>query len=183
LAAKSFLIPVYGNFLHHAVEMYLKAALVGTLTVKDMKKHGHDLPAFWNELKVKEKDARLSRFDATIDALHKFETIRFPDEIVARGLLSGVGWAPEHATTFSGSMQPPPKYEVHINLVDELVIELLQRSDLNPKFFVARFIGHSQKREALSYQNPQGALAGVVFGRWVTPEDTERDPVRLALLN
>ena len=32
LAARAAQAPVYGNLLHHAVEMYLKGALVGTLT-------------------------------------------------------------------------------------------------------------------------------------------------------
>ncbi len=154
-AAKCFLVPVYGNLLHHAVEMYLKAALVGTLTVKQMKEHRHDLPALWNEFKTKEKDATLSRFDATVDALHTFESIRFPDEIVAKGLRSGVGWVPEDTTTFSGSIKPPPKYVVIINLIDELVIELLRREDLNPKAFITMFAPFSEAREALTYQNPQ----------------------------
>jgi len=157
LAAKCFLVPVYGNLLHHAVEMFLKAVLVGTLSIDEMKnkKYGHDLTALWARFKEEENDTALDRFDQTIKDLHAFDSIRYPDEIIAKGLLSGVGWAPEHATTFSGSMKPPPKYEFTINRVDELVVELLHRADLNPKFFVARFIGYSQTREALTYQNPQ----------------------------
>ncbi len=163
-AAKCFLVPVYGNLLHHAIEMYLKGALVGTLTVKEMRnKHSHDLLTLWNKFKAKENDTALLRFDTMIDALHKFESIRFPDEIVAKGLLGGAGWAPEDATTFSGSLEPPPKYEVIINLVDELVIELLHRADLNPKFFVTVFAGFSEGREALTYRNPQ-------VGHWLPPE-------------
>src|SRR2546422_11749160 len=84
-AAKAFLIPIYGNQLHHAVEMYVKAVLVGVITVDQMKKHGHHLPKLWQE--VKAKDATLARFDGTIDALHKFESIRYPNEIIAKGLL------------------------------------------------------------------------------------------------
>ena len=155
LAARSFLAPVYGNLLHHAVEMFLKAVLVGTLSIDEMKKYGHDLTTLWARFKGKENDTALDRFDQTIKNLHAFDSIRYPDEIIAKGLLSSVGWAPEHATTSSGSTKPPPKYEVTINLVDELIIELLRRADLNPKFFVARFVAYSQTREALTYQNPQ----------------------------
>jgi hypothetical protein len=44
LAARAFLLPVNGNLFHHAVELCLKAALVGTLTLKQMKKrYGHDI--------------------------------------------------------------------------------------------------------------------------------------------
>jgi hypothetical protein len=161
LAAKGFLVPVHGNLLHHAVEMFLKAALVGTLTVTELRKHGHDLPALWNAFRAKENDAALSRFDATIGDLHKFEAIRFPDLLVAKGFLGGVGWAPEHATTYSGTLKPPPKYEVVINLVDELVAEVARRAGVNPKAFAATFAGSPETREALTYQNPQAGHWGL----------------------
>jgi len=101
LAAKCFLVPVYGNLLHHAVEMFLKAVLVGTLSIDEMKnkKYGHDLTALWARFKEKENDTALDRFDQTIKNLHAFDSIRYPDEIIAKRLLSGVGWAPEHATS------------------------------------------------------------------------------------
>ena len=44
------------------------------------------------------------------------------------------------------------KYEVVISDVDRLVIEILKRISLNPKFF-ASLVG-SSGRESLRYQNP-----------------------------
>jgi len=73
LAAKCFLVPVYGNLLHHAVEMFLKAVLVGTLSIDEMKnkKYGHDLTALWARFKEKENDTALDRFDQTIKDLSR----------------------------------------------------------------------------------------------------------------
>src|SRR5260370_20369071 len=137
--------------------MFLKAVLVGTLSIDEMKnkKYGHDLTALWAASRRRRTTRRWIGSIRPSRTFHAFDSIRYPDEIIAKGLLSGVGWAPEHATTFSGSIRPPPKYEFTINRVDELVIELLHRADLNPKFFVARFIGYSQPREPLTYHNPQ----------------------------
>src|SRR5262249_10145169 len=94
LAARAGQAPRYGNVLHHAVEMYLKGALVGTLTLAQLKKppYSHDLNTLWREFKAEKKDSALDRFDPTIAALHQFESIRYPDEIVAKGMAVGVAW-------------------------------------------------------------------------------------------
>src|SRR5439155_16297211 len=95
LAARGGLLPVHGNLFHHAVEMYLKAALVGTTPVKQLKKIGHGLEPLWSEFKKKAGDPALSRFDGAIAALDKFEDIRYPDEIVAKGMVVTIAWQPE----------------------------------------------------------------------------------------
>jgi hypothetical protein len=158
LAARGMLIPIHGNLFHHAVEMYLKAALVGTLPVAQMKQspYSHDLTALWDRFKTKEADPALARFAPTIQALHRFESIRYPDKIVGRGMLASVTWQPHHAVAPSGSAKLPPKYEVIIAEIDDLVIEVLQRTSVNPKFLISR-ISNTHAREALVYQNPQAA--------------------------
>src|SRR5437667_12264889 len=85
LAARAVLIPVHGNLFHHAVEMYLKAALVGTLPVVEMKQppYIHDLTALWDRFKTKEADPALACFDTTIRELHGYESVSYPDKIVA----------------------------------------------------------------------------------------------------
>ncbi|MEW5979746.1 MAG: hypothetical protein AB1898_28445 [Acidobacteriota bacterium] len=158
--AQAGLLPVHGNLFHHAVEMYLKAALVATLPVGQMKKkYRHDLTALWDQFKTKEADPVLSRFDPAIQALHKFESIRYPDEIVDKGMLASIAWQPHHAVTGTGSAKVPPKYEVIIADIDDLVIEVLQRASVNQKFLITR-VHHAYAREALAYQNPQA-------GRWL----------------
>ncbi len=53
-----------------------------------------------------------------------------------------------------------PKYEVIIGDVDNLVIEVLKRASLNPKFFVIGLHAPAA-REAMAYQNPQAAGWGL----------------------
>lgn len=153
MAARARLTPTYGNLLHHAVEMYLKGALAGSVSSIQMKKkYGHNLKRLWNQFKAQYADLSLVRFDAPIRALHKFEDIRYPDKFAAQGGIVSIAWKPSHAVINSGSRRQPPKYEVFISEVDRLVIEILKRSSINPKFFVGR-LGRSG-RGALAYQNP-----------------------------
>jgi hypothetical protein len=155
-AARAGLVPTHGNLFHHAIEMCLKAALVGTLIIAKMKQISHHLPALWDRFKEKETDPALARFDPTIQALDEFESIRYPNRIVDEGMLVNVVWQPEHVTASSGSVQRPPKYEVIIADIDSLVIELVHRASVNPKFLVSR-IHDAAAREALAYQNPHAA--------------------------
>ncbi len=152
-AARAGLVPIHGNLFHHAIEMCLKAALVGTLTVAKMRQISHHLPALWDRFKEKETDPALARFDPTIQALEEFESIRYPDKIVDEGMLVNVVWQPEHVTASSGSAKRPPKYEVIIADIDNLVIEVLHRASVDPRSLVIR-IHDAAAREALAYQNP-----------------------------
>lgn len=158
LTARDGLVPVHGNLFHQAVEKYLKAALVGTLPLAQMKKkpYSHDLNALWDVFKTKEADPALDRFDPAIQALHEFESIRYPDKIVEKGMLASVAWEPHHAVTASSSEELPPNYEVIIGDIDNLVIEVLQRIRRNPKALMTR-VTRAHAREALAYQNQQAA--------------------------
>jgi len=155
-AARAGLVPVHGNLFHHAIEMCLKAALVGTLTDAKMRQISHHLTALWDRFKEKEADPALARFDPTIQALDEFESIRYPNKIVDEGMLVSVVWQSEHVTASSGSAKRPPKYEVIIGDIDNLVIEVVHRASVNPKFLVSR-VHDAAAREALAYQNPHAA--------------------------
>lgn len=158
LAARAMLIPVHGNLFHHAVEMYLKGGLVGTLPVAQLKRrpYSHNMIALWDRFKTKEADPALARFDLTIQGLHEFESIRYPDKIVNQGMLVSIAWQPHHAVVASSSTRLPPKYEVIIADIDDLVIEVLQRASVNPTFLISR-ASNAHAREALTYQNRQAA--------------------------
>ena len=160
LAAQAWQAPVHGNLLHHAVEMFLKGALLDALSVKQLKKrpYSHDLPSLWDAFKAKERDATLNRFDAAIRALHAFESIRYPDEIERHGMATGVAWA-RGDISFDGGTHPlPPQYIVHIHEIDELVVDILSRASVNPQAIKMR---NNIAREALQYQNPFAAAWGV----------------------
>ena|SRR5437879_6574187 len=163
LAARARLNPVHGNQFHHAVELYLKAALLGTLSLAQManKPYGHDLPALWEEFKKKEGDPKpLARFDSTIRDLHPFESIRYPDKIAKEGAVLALVWRLEDLGPVTGTMKMPPQYKIVIAEVDQLVIEVLDRVSLNPKAFVVPFHNAPGMLDALTYENPQAA-------RWV----------------
>jgi hypothetical protein len=151
------LMPIHGNLLHHAVEMYLKTALVGVVSLEDMKrKYVHNLKRLWRRFKEKEADPALNRFDSTIRALHAFENLRYPDTIPDAAIALSIAWDPSHSITLSGTAaKRTRKYEIVISDVDHLVIEIMKRAQLNPKYFVTT-IG-SSGRTALAYQNPRAA--------------------------
>ena len=157
-AARGGLVPVYGNLLHHAVEMFLKAGLVNILTPVEMsrKPYGHNLTTLWDRYKTEQGDVGLARFDATIVALDPFESIRYPDEIARRGFQIAVAWRPGDAAAEPGTESPPPMYGVPINDVDTLVIGIVRRANVNPRYLTTR-LHKRESREALEYINPYAA--------------------------
>ena len=56
----------------------------------------------WERYKRMVNDPALDRFDSTIVALHDFESIRYPDEIVEKGMQCWVTWTSAQVTTASG---------------------------------------------------------------------------------
>ena len=161
LAARAGQAPVHGNLLHHAVEMFLKGALLDTVSVDQLRKrpYSHDLAALWDGFKSKESDATLDRFNAAIQGLHAFESIRYPDEIVRKGMATGVAWAPDDISFEGGTLQLP-QYIVHINEIDELVVEILRRASVNPKAMTMK-MSNNVARESFLYQNPFAAAWGL----------------------
>jgi len=158
LAARSRLAPIYGNLLHHAVEMYLKAALVGVVSTKEMKdKYRHNLEKLWARFKAKVADSGLDRFDTAIHALHEFEDLRYPDNIKHGSILMAITWNPGEAVLSYGGARPAHQYEVFISDVDGLVIEILDLLSLNPTFV----LGGRSGRAALQYQNPHAVRWGL----------------------
>lgn len=72
-------VPVAGNLFHHAVELFLKAALAHRVPVCQLasRKLGHDLQALWREFKVEHPKADESLFPI-VETLSRFEDIRYP---------------------------------------------------------------------------------------------------------
>lgn len=165
LAAQAQLVGVHGNLLHHAIEMYLKAALVRTISIDKLasKGYGHNLKRLWTAFKQidwKDIEARNSppiesRFDQTISDLDMFWDIRYPDKTVTSGQASYIAWScrnpePEYTNAPPGSL-PPPRYQVVINEVDCLVIVILGRVPRAPATLLPMF---TLAKEALLSSNP-----------------------------
>ena len=64
-------------------------------------------------------------------------------------------WKAADAMTASGTIKMPPKYEVIMERIDELVIEILERASVNPKAIPPAMFPAAQ--EALTYQNAQAS--------------------------
>jgi hypothetical protein len=153
------LTTVYGNLLHHAVEMFLKGALVEALPVQNFRKeYSHDLKKLWSAYKARGNDPALERFDGVVAALHEFESIRYPDRAIGRSF--AIEWdggelgelSPSHPA--SGALRPT--YSVPINDIDALVTEIVTRANVNPKA-VALHFNDDFSRAALKYRNPHSA--------------------------
>jgi len=136
-AAIQQLIPVLGNLLHHAVEMSLKAALASSHTLAQLKGLGHSLPKLWQAFVAAYPSADAPRYRAVIDALHKFEELRYPDSILANGAMMQLVLHRAHVSPPSPSPSGIPSYLLVLEDVDELEEAIFSAVNLNPKFFTS----------------------------------------------
>ena len=115
-AALSHCIPVAGNLLHHAIEMYLKCALVKTMSLKQLKNKGHNLCKLWNCFKEIYTDPSLDALDWSIAELEKFELLRYLDSVVAEGMQ--VSYVPFRAYFSPLPTGPQPPYHLILEDID-----------------------------------------------------------------
>lgn len=133
------LMPVAANLLHHAIEMYLKGCLVGTLTLDQMKKKefGHELVKLWRRFKSNTGDPTLDRFDEVVSNLQEFARIRYPDLIIAKGLICSIGFGATASCV--ASERPEPQFYLDIDAIDSLARTLFNNVPFNPTAFVMTF--------------------------------------------
>jgi len=142
------LIPLAGNLAHHAVELYLKAALVKTTDEKERRQLKHHLPKIWERYKAQVTSPELNEFDRTIADLDKFEGIRYPERILTLGMTLEAGFVRNPEPTQHAGM---PRYELILDELDGLVKLIFQISKLNPAFFMSML----HKPDAKQYLNEQ----------------------------
>ena len=136
-AAIAQLIPVLGNLLHHAIEMSLKAALAEHMTLKELKNIGHDLTKVWVRFKSFYPAAPATQFDDAITALHRFEDLRYPDSVLAKGAQMELVLFREHVGTPPQTSAPTvPRYALVLEEIDDLQAFIFATTNLNPRFFV-----------------------------------------------
>ena len=150
-------MPVSASILHHAIEMFLKGCLFGTVLTQDESKKklkefkrefGHNLHRLWQSFKSKESDPALDRFDDTVLKLHDFQTIRYPEQISAKGLICTIGFG---AAPSVASQRPEPGYHLDINVIDSLARALFEHAPFDPTVFAMSL--SSFGREYLYKQN------------------------------
>lgn len=128
--------PVVGNLFHHAIEMYLKGHLSVKLPESYLKGTlRHKLENIWREFKNDAPHPALARFDKTIAALHRFESIRYPEEIVKKGMLVKISFEKPPPEVRSGVRRKEPKYEAIISDIDELVAVIFEKSSVSPSYY------------------------------------------------
>ncbi len=132
------LVNVGGNLCHHAVEMLLKAHLVKKHALEELSNRpfGHKLPHLWRTFKA-EVAADLGRFDETINELHKFEELRYPDP--QRGSiisLVAVGPARRARPAVAPDLQSrTPRYELGLEEFDGLVAAIFKAASINDRAY------------------------------------------------
>jgi hypothetical protein len=153
-------IPTACNLFHHAVEYFLKGYLCRRhMSEKDRRDLGHHLPNLLAEVAVSE----LTPFTALVDELHKFEELRYPDELI-KGTTIAIGVSIVHPT-------PEPDRYFKLGSIDEIdhFVELMFKvASVNPKAF-------APSHDALTYLVVHNTRAEI----WKNPTTTEPlDPTK-----
>ncbi len=148
-------IPVAGNLLHHAVEMFLKGGLAKSMTLAQLKALSHNLPTLWSTFKTSFSAPTLSSFDPLVASLHDFEELRYPDSILAKGMAVTIGVTRPAAPAAAAPApaRPEPTYELYLDEVDALVGKIFEVASVNPAAFFGGLRGRA--REYLKEGNAQ----------------------------
>ena len=78
----------------------------------------------------------MDRFDQTVADLDKFESIRYPDQILSLGMQSFISIKHRHADLDGSQARQEPKYQVVVKEIDELVSVIFVKASVNPRFFM-----------------------------------------------
>ncbi len=151
---------IYGNLLHHAIELFLKGHLWLTMTSEDLKELRHSLPRIWRHFKDATGDSRLTAFDRTIENVHAFEALRYPDIVIEKGALF-------HFVLTRGELDwcravdqvpgQPPRYLLALEEVDRLVLLLFDVCSRVPKVFLKGRLPDPGRQQYLAKSNPAWA--------------------------
>jgi hypothetical protein len=121
------------------------------LDERGRRQQRHNLPKLWRRYKRARNNPALDRFDQTIADVHKFERIRYPEEILRSGLLAEIGFIRNPRDMGVGPRPPGERYEMALDEVDELVKLIFEIENINPPFFLNKLNEHA--RRYLDHQN------------------------------
>jgi HEPN domain-containing protein len=138
--------PIAGNLAHHAIEFFLKGALIDKFDEAARINFWHNLPKLWRRYKTERNNPALDRFDQTISDIHKFERIRYQEKKLRLGMLAEIGPVRNTFTPPPGVKRPrAARYQLAFDEVDELVRLIFQIEGIDPKFFT-RSLSEDAKR-------------------------------------
>ena len=98
----------------------------------------------------------MSRFDAVVSALNKFEDLRYPDAVLEKGMLSGFELKKGTPAKVTGLAARVPRYTLCLEGIDELMSAVFKVADINPQFFTGRLRGDGKRY--LSEENVWSAV-------------------------
>jgi hypothetical protein len=137
-------LPVSGNLLHHAIEMFLKGCLVRFgVTEKERLDLRHNLVEIWGRFRTHASNPALDAFNDALTTLNAFEELRYPENAARAMEKSGkkggmtivVGPGPHEPATRADGKEVA-LYSADTEKVDALVIELFKAGSCNPLAFL-----------------------------------------------
>ena len=141
---------VAGHLAHHAIDMFLRAALVETTTEQERLVLSHNLPKIWQQYKQLTANPALDTFDRTINDLDRFENIRYPDRIIRYGMTLEVGLDRNTSPTKPNEL----RYQLVLGELDELVKLIFQTSGIDAASLVLSVV----QPDALRYLSEQNRI-------------------------
>lgn len=156
--------PICANLLHHAVELLLKACLSYDDSITTIEKYGrknvygHDILLLWYAFKKRRPNPVPAEFDTIVAALHAFEDIRYPEELIRSGALITISPLTEEPTQANGQ-GPESSYNLSLPPIDRLVGLLFKASNANPQTFLHE-ITDEQGMGSTYYQMIKTTLLG-----------------------
>jgi hypothetical protein len=155
--------PVCANLLHHAVELLLKACLSYNDSREVIEKYGHkrgyghDIRLLWAEFKKRQPAPVPVEFDAIVEALHDFEDIRYPEELIRNGAIITIN--PFVEEPVRANDQPERSYNLALPPIDRLMGLLFKASHGNPDVFLREIMDERGMGE-IYYQKLKATLLG-----------------------
>jgi len=136
--------------------MLLNGQLSITISMGDLttpKKFGHGFPALWATFKGLFPAENLSEFDQMIDELERFESIRYPDEILRRGASIAIGRGRGRPITASTPGRTEPAYQIGMGDVDAFFGRLFPLCGMNPQAYFGLSALCPEGRDAITKEN------------------------------
>jgi hypothetical protein len=159
-AAFADLNPLAANLLHHAVEMFLKGAIVRRSgDPQALRGPGHTLVKMWRALEDDRTD-RSAGFEPIIARLERFAWVRYPASLIREGIRAridlGPGSRPHPAETSVRGQ--PPHHGLRLCEIDALIRMLYDAAGFDERLLTDF---NATAHEALS--RPPTALLDVAY--------------------
>ena len=136
-ASLTGLFSVAGNLLHHAVEMFLKGALVRLVGLNELRNVRHDLNRLWAMFKQHFSKAQVADFDKAVAQMHRFERLRYPDVAIREGMEAHFALFRSHTVDASEIRGSEPRYFLVLEDFDALAKLVFELASVNPAFYLS----------------------------------------------